>query len=272
MERGQAEHAGLAAGAARIKAGGNQGGGHDARCRTLMQQSIINSMYGKIMTPAASLFSGVAHAARRACRTALGTALLLAAGAVQAHPHSWIDVQSKLVFAADGLLVAIEEQWTFDELYTSYVVEEMAGGKTASPAVVRQFAAKVITNLEPYSYFMDVRADGKAIKLGKIREYQSELRGQRLWLKFVAPLATPIDPVHQSTAFSVYDPTYFIDMQHENDAAVSLVSAPAACRTTLQRPTPGKDSMARAFAMDKNAAIDNTLGRQFAQKVVLACK
>ena len=224
------------------------------------------------MTPVATPFSGIARAARCLCRTALGAALLLAASALQAHPHSWIDVQSKLVFAASGQLVAIEQQWTFDELYTSYVVEEMAGGQTATPAVVRQFAAKVIANLEPYGYFMDVRADGKAIKLGKISEYQSELRGQRLWLTFVAPLTTPVDPVRQSTALSVYDPTYFIEMQHENDAAVSLVAAPSACHTTLQRPTPGKDSMARAFAMDKTAAVDKTLGRQFAQKVVLACK
>lgn len=224
------------------------------------------------MLSAASPLSRLAGLARQVRRAAAGALLACAASAALAHPHSWIDVQSKLLFSPDGSLVAIEQQWTFDELYTSYVVEEMAGGKTASKQVVAQFAAKVIANLEPYGYFMDVRADGKAVRLARIRQYESELRGQRLWLRFVAPLAAPVDPMRQATTLSVYDPTYFIEMQHENDTAVNLGAAPAPCHAVLQRPKPGADSLARAFALDKDARPDETLGRQFAQTVVLACK
>jgi ABC-type uncharacterized transport system substrate-binding protein len=190
-----------------------------------------------------------------------------------AHPHSWIDVRSAVLFADDGRVTGIEQQWTFDELYTSYVVEEMGGGRKPSPKVVAQFASKVIANLEPFRYFVDVTVDGKPVKPARVTQYASEMRGQRLWLRFVLPLATPIDPRRQATAFSVYDPTYYIAMEHADLRAVSLTGAPpTACQPALERTTPAPSVLARAFSMDAGAPADDTLGRQFAQKVVLTCR
>lgn len=198
---------------------------------------------------------------------------LLPAIPAHAHPHSWIDVRSAVLFADDGRITGLEQQWTFDELYTSYVVEEMGGGKKPSAKVVSQFAPKVIANLEPFRYFVDITADGKPVKPARVTQYASEMRGQRLWLRFVVPLASPIDPRRQATAFSVYDPTYYIAMEHADLRAVSLTGAPsAACQPALERSTPSPSVLARAFSMDAGAPADDTLGRQFAQKVVLTCR
>ena len=206
--------------------------------------------------------------------TLLATLLAtLLPSAARAHPHSWIDVRSAVLFADDGRVTGIEQQWTFDELYTSYVVEEMGGGKKPSPKVVSQFASKVIANLEPFRYFVDVTVDGKPVKPARVTQYVSEMRGQRLWLRFVLPLASPIDPRRHATAFSVYDPTYYIAMEHADLRAVSLTGAPsAACQPALERTTPSPSVLARAFSMDAGAPADDTLGRQFAQKVVLTCR
>lgn len=198
--------------------------------------------------------------------------LCLLAQAAHAHPHSWIEVRSTVNLAANGLVTSIQQEWTFDELYTTYVVEEMAGGKKATKAVVQQFAPKVIANLEPFGYFMDVRVDGKPVRLGPVRQYASELRGQRLWLKFVAPLSSPVDPDRHTVRFSVYDPTYYIDMQHRKPEDVSFSGSATPCKAALSRPQPGAALMARAFAMDKDAAVDDTLGQQFAQTVTLSCR
>ena len=211
----------------------------------------------------------------RAFALALLAGLLAALlpSAAQAHPHSWIDVRSAVLFADDGRITGIEQQWTFDELYTTYIVEEMGGGKKPSPKVAGQFASKVIANLEPFRYFVDVTVDGKPVKPARVTQYASEMRGQRLWLRFVVPLASPIDPRRQSTAFSVYDPTYYIAMEHADLRAVSLTGAPpAACQPALERTTPSPSVLARAFSMDAGAPADDTLGRQFAQKVVLTCR
>lgn len=62
-------------------------------------------------------------------------------------------------------------------------------------------------------------------------------------------------------------------MEHPDTRAIRLTGAPpAACRSTLERATPGASVLARAFSMDAGAPAGDTLGRQFAQKAVLTCR
>jgi ABC-type uncharacterized transport system substrate-binding protein len=212
------------------------------------------------------------NARRRLRSLAAGMLLALLAGMAHAHPHAWIDVQSKLRFSSAGLVMAIDEEWFFDELYTGFVVEDMADGRKVTPQVVSGFGAKVIENLQPFDYFTTVTAGGKPVKLGTVTEFRSEMVGARLKLRFSIPLPAPVDPAATPLKLSVYDPTYFIEMRHANDKAISLQDAPAACRATLQRAKPSESTIAKAFALDKDAKADDTLGRLFADTVALGCK
>jgi ABC-type uncharacterized transport system substrate-binding protein len=209
---------------------------------------------------------------RAAARLLGGVMLAAAAVAAQAHPHAWIDVQSKLRFSSAGMVMAIDEEWFFDELYTGFVVEDMAEGRKVTPQVVNGFGAKVIENLQPYGYFTTVTAGGKPVKLGTVTEFKSEMVGARLKLRFSIPLPTPVDPVAAPLKLSVYDPTYFIEMRHADAKAITLLGAPGACRVTLERAKPSESTMAKAFALDRDAKADDTLGRLFADTVALGCK
>ena len=208
----------------------------------------------------------------RAARWLAGLLTIVLAGVAHAHPHAWIDVQSKLRFSSAGLVMAIDEEWFFDELYTGFVVEDMADGKKVTPQVVNGFGAKVIENLQPYGYFTTVTAGGKPVKLGTVTEFKSEMVGARLKLRFSIPLPTPVDPMAAPVKLSVYDPTYFIEMRHADAKAISLPGAPAACRATLERAKPSESTMAKAFALDRDAKADDTLGRLFADTVAIGCR
>jgi len=212
------------------------------------------------------------HAARCTLWVALAAWALLSP-CVQAHPHAWIDVRSTVVLDDAGRVVAIDQEWVFDEIYTASLMEGVADGRTFRPEMLVDYAGEVIENLKPYNYFMTLRVDGKVQNFDEAIRYQGELRGDRFVLSFGAPLAQAVDPVAQTLEFAVYDPTYFIQMMHlDSDPPRVRSAGAAACQAELHAPNPSPADMARAFAMDFQAEIDNTLGELFAQKVSLQCR
>jgi len=200
-------------------------------------------------------------------------ALIAWPGRSQAHPHAWIDVQSTVVFDNAGKIAAIEQQWRFDELYTAALIHGMTDGQSLRPDILAQYTRDVIENLGPYSYFTRLRADGHIVALGKVTLYQGVLEGKRFVLSFTAPLAAPLDLGGRQVEFAVYDPTYFIQMMHQEADPPRLTGTRAsACQVRLQAPNPTPAMFARALALDRGAPSDDTLGEMFAQKVQLQCR
>jgi len=200
------------------------------------------------------------------------------AGRAQAHPHAWIDVHSTVVFNNAGHIAAIEQQWRFDELYTAALIYGMTAGQglgesPSREAILAQYTREVIDNLEPYGYFMRVRADDQVLRLARVTTYQGALEGKRFVLRFTAVLTTPVDPQSSQVEFAVYDPTYFIQMMHQETDHLQLTGAGAsACQARLHAPSPTPAMFARALALDRGAPADDTLGEMFAQKVRLQCR
>ena len=50
-------------------------------------------------------------------------ALVLGAGAAQAHPHVWITATSELIYAPDGSITGVRHAWTFDDMFSTYALQ-----------------------------------------------------------------------------------------------------------------------------------------------------
>lgn len=191
---------------------------------------------------------------------------------VAAHPHAWIDVRSTIIMSPNGMISAIEEEWLFDDLYSLAVIDETTDGSTPKAEAVSNFAAKVIENLGPYGYFMRITANDRPIAINTVTQFKSEMKGPQLLLSFTAPLAEPVDPTRQAVKFSVYDPSYFIQMTHRPEAPPAIRSeAQHPCRALVEQPNPSAQDIARAFALDRGAAPQEDLGDLFAEKVRIQC-
>ncbi|MGP1615469.1 MAG: DUF1007 family protein [Pollutimonas bauzanensis] len=202
-----------------------------------------------------------------------GLALALAPFSLHAHPHAWIDVRSTVIMSSDGMISAIEEEWLFDDLYSLAVIDEMAIDSPQKTTAVSDFAAKVIENLGPYGYFMRITADGRPVRIGAVTQFKSEMKGQQLLLSFTAPLAEPVDPMRYAVKFSVYDPSYFIQMTHRQDEPPAIRGAGKyRCQAYVKQPDPSPQAIARAFALDRGASPQDNLGDLFAEKVHIQCK
>jgi ABC-type uncharacterized transport system substrate-binding protein len=190
-----------------------------------------------------------------------------------AHPHAWIDLRSTVVLDADGHVIAIEQQWLFDQFYTLFITEALSDAASARAEELKALARKNLQNLRTYDYFTEVRSGGAKVALGTVSELESELRAGRLWMRFVVPLATPIDPTERALAFAVFDPTYYIEILHLKDDIVAFRGAGiGSCLGRIVPPNPTTEAVILAQAMDRDATPDASLGSVFAEWVEITCR
>ncbi len=190
----------------------------------------------------------------------------------QAHPHAWIDLRSTVVLDASGRITAIEQQWLFDPFYTVLATEEMSDEATTRAEALTALARSHLENLRSYDYFTEVRAGGAKVALGTVSEFESELREGRLWMRFVVPFVTPIDPTRRALTFAVFDPTYFIEIAHLEGEEVAFRGAQTGCSGRIVPPNPTTEAVLLAQSMDRDATPDSTLGSIFAERVEITCR
>lgn len=200
--------------------------------------------------------------------------LLALAQPAAAHPHVWIDVRSTLMFDDEGRIEAVRQRWTFDDLYTLFVVEGLTKDHGAvSRAALDDLARQNVTNLAEYSWFTFIEVAGVPPRYGPAEDYANVIEGGRLMLSFTLPLAEPVDPLMQNFVLRVYDPTYYISLLHEDASAITLEGgADPACHAELQEAEPDMETLSLAAALDRNQTAGDGLGVLFAQTVAVRCE
>ncbi|MEX2630513.1 MAG: DUF1007 family protein [Tistlia sp.] len=210
---------------------------------------------------------------------ALVGALSLAGGAAQAHPHAWIDVRVELQFDAAGAVASLRQTWLFDPYYTVFATEGMDadGDGRPDPDQLAELLAVHLGNLEEYGYFTAASAAGEAVAFGAPSGGVNAMRGDRLEMSFLLPLAAPADPAAGGFSYRVYDPTYYIEMLHaEEPPAVRLLDAPAGCDYRIEPANPAPEAVGLAAAADRSQRVvpgpgGATIGALFAETVTVDC-
>lgn len=213
-----------------------------------------------------------ANFARNLIPTALLAGALLVAQSIMAppthaHPHAWIDLRSTVVLDDKGQAVALEQEWLFDDFYTA-VATEVSGSTDWNG-----LAAENLRSLRAHDYFTEVTADGKKVPLGTVSKFSSELRNGRLWMRFQVPLEEPVNPSKTEFSYSVFDPSYYIEILHKKGDLVAFAgNASKGCYGQIVAPTPSADMVMLAQALDRNAKAGDGLGRVFAERVDISCQ
>lgn len=202
----------------------------------------------------------------------LALALALPGLPAAAHPHSWIDLETRLVLDSDGRLQAVWQGWLFDEFYTAFIAEEFTKSGLAPSAFLEQVAAENLTNLRAYDYFTELAQDGEPLALGEIGRFASHLKGERLWLEFEVALESPVDPGQGLLTLAVFDPTYYIEILYAEGRAPEIEGDGEDCAVFVMPPTPTADQVAMAFMLDVNETGGDGLGRHFAEIATIDCQ
>ena len=201
----------------------------------------------------------------------LSTAGLLSTDS-RAHPHAWIDMSTSLTFNGEARISSIVVDWLFDDFYTAFVVEDINRAGESIDQALTSLAEENLRSLKEYQYFTDVRVDGKRQHVEYNGHFETEIRQDRLWLRFKIALPQPVDPRQQSVTYAVYDPTYYIEILHlEGDVVALRGERSRGCFANILPATPTGATIAMAAALDQNVKAPNTLGQMFADTVEILC-
>jgi ABC-type uncharacterized transport system substrate-binding protein len=166
-------------------------------------------------------------------------ALFGRSGAAAAHPHVWINDVTTFQFK-DRQLVAIHQHWEFDEIFSSFVIQQHDKdgnhqfSKTENAAVEKQ----AFSNLHDYGYFTHVRVDGKKVELDKVENFQATIKKDVLIYDFILKLPKPVDVASHRFAVGVYDPEYYVEVDlDENDPVHFDGLASGACTFDIKEDT-----------------------------------
>ncbi len=207
------------------------------------------------------------------CTLLLAIAMAMLPKLAAAHPHAWIDLRSTVLLDENGHIVAIEQEWLFDEFYTVFVAEHMESTGDEEAAALSELAEANLENLRPHNYFTEVKLDGSLVATETVTEYDTELRNGRLWLRFVLPIANPVDASTKAFSFAVFDPTYYVEILHlEGEVVAFGGQTENGCFGLIVPPTPSPEMVMLAQALDRDAKPDNTLGSMFAERVEVTCQ
>jgi ABC-type uncharacterized transport system substrate-binding protein len=198
-------------------------------------------------------------------------ALALGANTAQAHPHVWITASSELIYAPDGSISGVRHAWTFDDMYSTYVLQ---GIETKTKGVysreeLEPLAQTNVESLHEFGFFTFARADGKKEKFQEPVDYFLEYKDGLLTLHFTLPLKTPLKP--KLFALEVFDPEFFIDFKFAEKDPVRLVGAPAGCQMKFQRPSDGTATAQKLGEQNFMAGDNSNYGAMFANKIMVEC-
>ncbi|WP_018138112.1 MULTISPECIES: DUF1007 family protein [unclassified Thioalkalivibrio] len=203
--------------------------------------------------------------------------LLLVSAPVQAHPHAWIDLEITLERDGEGRITHMLHRWRFDPTYGQYLYEDALAHQEGATEEekLQALAREILGNLEEYEWYSHVEAGGRAVDVAAEPDPSMRMEDGLLFFRFRLALDEPVDVGSETLAYKVYDPTYFIELLHEEPAGTRIVEADglaaAGCSAELERPRPDPQLVAKAMMLDYGATVDYDLGRHFAERVTVRC-
>ncbi|MFZ7275281.1 DUF1007 family protein [Avibacterium avium] len=196
-----------------------------------------------------------------------------------AHPHAFIDMQSK-VLVEKGELVGFSMQWVLDEPSSASIIYDLA--QSTQPSDKQRLideAMKNIVNEHYFSYLFD--KDKKKIKYkAQPKNYGMKSNDTQVMYYFDFLLSKPQVLKENQFELATYDPTYFVAMTYPTEnkptenkqSAVDFSQLPVQCSGKVIEPNVDEKVREYAASLDRSQRDeDPSLGKVFSQKVEIIC-
>ncbi|WP_052507005.1 DUF1007 family protein [Desulfonatronovibrio magnus] len=139
-------------------------------------------------------------------------ALIFSAGPIQAHPHVFIESSLAVVFNKNGIK-GIEQQWTFDEFFSSWVIDEYdknRDGKFSQEETDHLFQ-EAFKNLKNYGYWTRVFQGTNEHPIEKVENFTVSVSDNMVTYSFFMPLDLKLSRQSgQNEVFiAVYDEDFY---------------------------------------------------------------
>ena len=220
--------------------------------------------------------SSPSRGARRPASVGLLAALAcaLSAGSAEAHPHVFVTAREQVLFGPDGKVTGVRADWTFDDMYSSFVTQGLGTpGQLLTKQELAPLAKTNVENLAEWGYFTRAKLGSQTLAFAEPVDYWIDESPDKLvTLHYTLPLKVPVSAV-PALNVQVYDPTYFVDFKMAEQDPVALVAAPPGCSVSVIKPRPldASDNQKLTEAFFANMSPGQDFGIKLASKVMVAC-
>ncbi|WP_281882981.1 DUF1007 family protein [Vibrio nigripulchritudo] len=198
--------------------------------------------------------------------------LLLPASLSFAHPHSWVDMKTR-VLGEGSDISGFSMEWTFDAMTSAYMLDGEDMSEEVREATLKQLALSVIDNMLYEHYFTYFFEGDDPIRYKQVMDAKLTFHRGKLTLHFELPLTKDKDANGKNLKLMIFEPSYYVDMSWKANSAIELsTSLREQCSFDVVEPTPTAEQMAYALSLPQDADPDNTLGQLFTQHAYITCK
>jgi ABC-type uncharacterized transport system substrate-binding protein len=158
---------------------------------------------------------------------------------VAAHPHVWINDVTTFLFK-DRQLVAIHHRWQFDEIFSSFVIEQHDKNRDGKfdKAENASVQKEAFSNLLKYGYFTHVRIDDKNVPLEQVEDFHATAKKEAMVYEFTLVLPKPVDVARHHFEVGVFDPEYYVEVDLDENDPVHFSGLPdGACTFDIREDT-----------------------------------
>ncbi len=201
------------------------------------------------------------------------TALFAFMQNVQAHPHAFIGMKTTPL-VENNTLKGFSVQWLLDEASSAELLYDLKvahNDPKAKQAIVDDMVKNTVSE-HYFSYLYDKQ--GNRVKYtSHPANYDIKAVGNQVLYHFDFFLSQPQKLIDNQFVLMIYDSTYYVSMYYDNKTAVDFSQLPSNCHGEMVDQIVDEKTKQYAQALDKTQReADFSLGKQFAQKVILQCQ
>jgi ABC-type uncharacterized transport system substrate-binding protein len=166
------------------------------------------------------------------CARLAAAASLLAAQAVSAHPHVWIQYSAKVQMRG-AAIVAVSETWRFTDGFPVQLVgiDSLPDNGPVGPAQTKIFREQAFQSLAGSGYFSHLFVDGKPQTFRDPGDFRVSVVGGKIQYAFTLTLAAPVTVTGHQVELGIWDDSFFVDYEPDSANAITLSGHPAASCT-----------------------------------------
>jgi ABC-type nickel/cobalt efflux system permease component RcnA/ABC-type uncharacterized transport system substrate-binding protein len=167
-------------------------------------------------------------------------ALFLSGGApALAHPHIFVDSSAEIVFDSDGRFVEIRHRWSFDEAFSSWVIQGLDTDNDGeiTPTELLDLASENLLGLSAFDYYTFAGEDPTDLILRPLPGARMHMEGGRVVFEFSV---VPVSPyaIGRTLEIEVSDPDYYVAFSFPETGGAKLVNPPLGCSVESHAPKP----------------------------------
>lgn len=192
---------------------------------------------------------------------------------LSAHPHMWVDLITKVVINDKGSVTSIHQKWVFGEFFSASLIDDIVKNKKGINKGLKEEISKILVNLEEYDYFTNIKVNNSKINIGKVKKFNTGIQNTRIWIEFNVPFVKPVNILSNNLTYSIFDPTYYIEMLHLEDAQINFVGKnPNNCLANILAPNPTEEAIVLSKSPRLDMNPDKSIGRLFAEVISISCQ